>query len=156
MSFSSRCLVATTLLCLGCPGDPPVYLGSGTYVVVEEGTTTSVEPFEGVTFEVDVDAMTLEVFEDGALSMSAELTSVPEDAWQIACPTNFKGVFLETFAVSDPIVLDGVDLPFPLVYPDGCVGDQGTVGVNAWLSSWKTQDVDSNLQRGSTFYLERR
>ena len=144
-------LSLSVLLCVGaCTTDPPVYIGTGTYTFISQEDDAPLEALADVDVMINVDRLT---FAMGSPDMEFQtsLVELPEDEWMENCPTNFSAVQLQTMKLADPLQIEEDTLEEPLVFADGCVGDQGETATRIWLSSVAFQESSNSL--GDGLYL---
>ena len=120
-------------------------LGSGTYSITADSAGEPLEDWSDVTVTIDVEALTLTLVGD-TVDVATDLTELPEEEWMRNCPTNASAVALQTFSAADPITLGDATLDTPLVFAEGCQGDEGTTATTGWLSSQADQDAGQRRQ----------
>ena len=151
MSVRSLLVLATTLSTFACAGEDPVLLGSGTYAITADSNGEPLKDWADVTVTIDTEALTLTIAGD-SVDVATDLTELPEDEWELNCPTNFSAVSLETFGTADAITLGDTTLDEPLL-ANGCQGDEGTTATTAWLSS-KAYQTETGASEEGMYYLE--
>jgi len=144
IQLSSLCCL---LLTTACTTDPPVYIGTGTYTFISQEDGAPLEALSGVDVRINID--TLDFFMDSSdMEFQTKLVERPEDEWMENCPTNFSAVQLETMGLQDPLIIEEETLEEPLVFADGCVGDQGETATRLWLSSVAFQASSNAIGEG--------
>ena len=131
MVMSTFPLYVLSLLA-GCAGEDPVSIGSGDYRFISADGGEVDAALADYIVSVDLDALSLSMT---GIDYEARLTRLAEDDWMVACPTNFSAVDLETFQLDAPLTLIDTALSEPLLFADGCQGDQGTVAEQLWLGT---------------------
>ena len=119
-------------LLAGCADSEPVSIASGDYRFVSVETEEVDADLSDYVLSVDVDALSLSI---SGVDYEAGLTRLAEEDWEVACPTNFAAVDLETFQLDTPLTLLDTELSEPLLFAEGCQGDQGTTAEQIWLST---------------------
>ena len=152
MFARSLLILVTSLSTFACAGEDPVLLGSGTYAMTADSNGEPLEDWADVTLSIDTEALTLTITGD-SIDVATDLTELPEDEWELNCPTNFSAVSLETFGTADAITLGDTTLDEPRLFADGCQGDEGTTATTAWLSS-KAYQTETGASGVGMYYLE--
>jgi len=130
-----------------CTQDPPVYIGTGVYTFVSQEDNAPIEAMDGVTVHVDVEALSF-IMEGGEADFQTSLALLPDDEWMENCPTNFDVVKLETMELQDTLTVEDEILEEPILFADGCVGDQGETATQLWLSSVAFHESNDAIGEG--------
>jgi len=141
-------LYLTLLGSLGaCSSEPPVYIGSGLYTFISQEDGTPLEAFSGIDVSVNVERQTFSM-NSMDIEFQTMLVARSEDQWMESCPTNLNAVQLETVGLQDAPTIEDELLEEPLLFADGCVGDQGETATRLWLSTVAYQDTNNTLGEG--------
>ena len=123
-----------------CASTTELTIQDGSYYIISINETVAEEtdllserniPEELFSFSFDISTAnkTLTSITDTGEETVSNLKLRSKENWRESCPKGVSLMVLQTFDVDDsPLSLSGLEITSPILYADGCQGDEGAIG----------------------------